>query len=196
MSQITTRAGSVDAHLSQQRLLGIPINLSGALDDGDNTIMVGAAGAITRLYINIKSATTLISGITTGAALSGGVKLLTIPEAFQVVAARITGVVSLSAATATAASGELALGSVLGSGAAATLTSTEENIHTASAIGAIAAGVGTTYDAATVLGTIVGSVGNSTDIFLNGSSSATGTAAANQLFKGQISVWIRPLAHL
>lgn len=200
MSQLVTRAGSVDQHISQKRGLGFPTNLAGALDAAGNTLNIGAAGLGFRSLVTLDVETNVLVGLTTGAALAGGVKLFDLPEAFLPTLARITGRLRLSAATATlSANAELGLGTALASGANATLGAfgaTGENIVEGIAAGAIGAAATITIDGYDDARTLVGSLGSKTSVYLNFASAASGTAGTNVVFTGQISIWGIMASHL
>lgn len=200
MSQLVTRAGSVDNHVAQTRGLGFQTKLASALDVAGNTLYNGVAGLGFRSFITLDVETTVLTGLTTGAALAGGVRLFDLPDAFLPQLARITGRLSLSAATATlSANAEIGLGTAVASGANATLGAfgaTGENIIEGIQTAAISAAATITVDGTDDSRALVGTLGASTGIFLNFASAASGTAATNVIFTGQISIWGTLASHL
>lgn len=188
---------SFNDSITQKSTLGLPTKLAGALATV-GTLNITASGIMQRIHIRIPDPYAIISNIGTGAALGGGVRLLDLPDAFIPMAARITGLTSLSAATATLSSGEIGLGTVVASGLVSALngTATFENILTGQALAAIGAGESIPRDVGAGPVAQVGTLGASTSIFLNAASAALGVATADLLFKGDISIWGIVPAHL
>lgn len=183
--------------ITQRSTLGLPTKLIGAIGTV-GSLNITANGAIQRVHIRIPTAFPIVSNVSTGANLGGGTRLFTFPDAIIPLGAMITGRVSLSAPTATYSAGEIGLGTVVASGIITGLggTATFENILTGNAMPAIAAGESVPLNVAAGPVALAGTLGAPASVFLNIASAALGTAAADVLFTGDISIWGIVAAHL
>lgn len=181
----------IDDRIMQPRRLGLANEIAEGIS---GTLVHSAAFGMVKTSIKLSADLTLVAAAG-AAAKAGGEKLFDFPNVKIVpVAGRVVCRLELSAAAATSTAGELGLGSVIASGANATLTgATWQDIIAGGvpALGNITAG--STINAAvydSFRGFIPSAAGFGGSLFVNAASTfAVATTDLNILSGSEIDVW-------